>query len=80
MRPPARSRRGSPSSGATALVDALSLLSAGFAKPEPQDAAGATAAPKIDRDSARIDWRREAALGRPAGASLRSRAGRVGHP
>ena len=42
-------------------MDALSLLSAGFAKPEPQDAAGATLAPKIDRDSARIDWRREAA-------------------
>ena len=46
--------------GASALVDALSLLSAGFAKPEPQDAAGVTIAPKIDRDSARIDWRREA--------------------
>jgi methionyl-tRNA formyltransferase len=47
--------------GATALVDALSLLAAGFAKPEPQDPAAVTLAPKIDRDSARLDWRREAA-------------------
>ena len=46
--------------GATALVDALSLLAAGFAKAEPQEPAGVTIAPKIDRDSARIDWRREA--------------------
>jgi methionyl-tRNA formyltransferase len=46
--------------GATALVDALSLLAAGFAKPEPQDPAAVTLAPKIDRDSARLDWRREA--------------------
>jgi methionyl-tRNA formyltransferase len=47
--------------GATALVDALSLLAAGFAKPEPQDPAGVTLAPKIDRSSARLDWRRDAA-------------------
>jgi methionyl-tRNA formyltransferase len=47
--------------GASALVDALSLLSAGFAKPEPQDAARVTIAPKVDRDSARINWRHEAA-------------------
>ena len=46
--------------GATALLDALSLLTAGFAKPEPQDPAGATLAAKIDRDSARLDWGREA--------------------
>jgi methionyl-tRNA formyltransferase len=46
--------------GATALVDALSLLTGGFAKPEPQDSAAVTLAPKIDRDSARLDWRREA--------------------
>ena len=46
--------------GATALVDALSLLVAGFAKPERQDATRATFAPKIDRDSARLDWRRDA--------------------
>lgn len=47
--------------GATALVDALSLLAAGFAKPEQQDPAKVTLAPKIDRDSARLDWHREAA-------------------
>jgi len=47
--------------GATALVDALSLLAAGFVKPEPQNPAAMTLAPKIDRDSARLDWRRDAA-------------------
>jgi methionyl-tRNA formyltransferase len=47
--------------GATALVDALSLMTAGLAKPEPQDPAGVTFAPKIDRESARLDWRRDAA-------------------
>jgi methionyl-tRNA formyltransferase len=46
--------------GATALVDSLSLLAAGFVKPEPQDAAAATIAPKIDREGARLDWRRDA--------------------
>ena len=46
--------------GASALVDALSLVAAGFAKPEPQDLAAMTLAPKIDRDSARLDWHREA--------------------
>ncbi|MDQ3138309.1 MAG: methionyl-tRNA formyltransferase, partial [Gemmatimonadota bacterium] len=46
--------------GATALVDALSLMSAGFAQPEVQDAGGATIAPKIDREAARLDWRRDA--------------------
>jgi methionyl-tRNA formyltransferase len=47
--------------GAGALVDALSLLGSGLARAEPQDAARATFAPKIDRESARLDWRREAA-------------------
>jgi methionyl-tRNA formyltransferase len=47
--------------GATALVDALSLLTGGFARPAPQDPAGVTLAPKIDRDSARLEWRRDAA-------------------
>jgi methionyl-tRNA formyltransferase len=46
--------------GANALVDALSLLTGGFAKPEPQNPADVTLAPKIDRDSARLDWHREA--------------------
>ncbi len=48
--------------GATALVDALPLLAAGFAKPEAQDPAAATFAPKIDRESARLDWHHDAAL------------------
>ncbi|MEP6688462.1 MAG: methionyl-tRNA formyltransferase [Gemmatimonadales bacterium] len=48
--------------GASALVDALSLVAAGFAKPEPQDAAGVTLAPKIGRDTARLDWHRDAEL------------------
>jgi methionyl-tRNA formyltransferase len=47
--------------GAGALVDALSLLTGGFARPTPQDPTGVTLAPKIDRDSARIDWQRDAA-------------------
>jgi methionyl-tRNA formyltransferase len=47
--------------GATALVDALSLLAAGLATPEPQDPTAATLAPKIDRESARLDWRADAA-------------------
>jgi methionyl-tRNA formyltransferase len=47
--------------GATALVEALSLLSAGGGKPQPQDAAGVTYAPKITRDQARLDWSRDAA-------------------
>jgi methionyl-tRNA formyltransferase len=46
--------------GATALVEALSLVTAGLAQPEPQDSAGVTFAPKIDRESARLDWRRDA--------------------
>ena len=46
--------------GATALVEALSLVAAGFAQPEAQDAAGLTLAPKISRDSARLDWQRDA--------------------
>jgi methionyl-tRNA formyltransferase len=47
--------------GAAALVDALSLVAAGLARPEPQDGASATFAPKIDRDGARLDWHRDAA-------------------
>ena len=47
--------------GATALVDALSLLAAGYTRPEPQDERAMTLAPKIGRDSARLDWQRDAA-------------------
>ncbi len=46
--------------GAAALVEALSLLAAGAARPQPQDSAAATFAPKIERAAARIDWSRDA--------------------
>ncbi|MGH7581135.1 MAG: methionyl-tRNA formyltransferase [Gemmatimonadales bacterium] len=47
--------------GASALVEALALLSAGGAVAQAQDAAGASYAPKITRDQARLDWNRDAA-------------------
>jgi methionyl-tRNA formyltransferase len=49
--------------GATALVETLSLFSAGggVPLPQPQDPAGATYAPKITREMARLEWTREAA-------------------
>jgi methionyl-tRNA formyltransferase len=46
--------------GAIALVEALSLLTAGLARPAPQDHTRATYAPKLDRDMARMDWQRNA--------------------
>ena len=46
--------------GATALVEALSLVAAGAARPQAQQHALATFAPKVDRAAARIDWSREA--------------------
>jgi methionyl-tRNA formyltransferase len=46
--------------GATGLVEALSLLSAGLARPQPQDESRATYAPKIDKDMARLAWERDA--------------------
>jgi methionyl-tRNA formyltransferase len=48
--------------GATALVDALSLLSGGLARPQPQDHALATYAPKLDRELARLVWARDAGV------------------
>jgi methionyl-tRNA formyltransferase len=42
--------------GATALVEALSLISAGLERPQPQDEARATYAPKIDKEMARVSW------------------------
>ena len=42
--------------GALALVEALALVAAGQAKPERQDDAQATHAPKITRELARIRW------------------------
>ncbi len=47
--------------GSAALVEALSKLSAGTAAGQPQDAAAATYAPKISRETARLDWTRDAA-------------------
>ncbi|HEY7614496.1 MAG TPA: methionyl-tRNA formyltransferase [Gemmatimonadales bacterium] len=46
--------------GAAALVEALSLLSAGSVKPQPQDESRVTYAPKISREMARLDWSRDA--------------------
>ncbi len=42
--------------GANALIEALALFELGLAKPEPQDETRATFAPKITRESARLDW------------------------
>ena len=47
--------------GASALVEALALLAARAERPEPQDACAATYAPKISRETARLDWTRDAA-------------------
>lgn len=46
--------------GALTLLEALALLGAGKAKEIPQDDARATYAPKITRDSGRIDWKQSA--------------------
>ena len=46
--------------GALALVEAMTLVALGKAREEPQDDARATYAPKIERESARIDWTRAA--------------------
>ena len=46
--------------GALALVEALQIIELGEARWEPQDPAKATMAPKITRDTARIDWNRQA--------------------
>jgi methionyl-tRNA formyltransferase len=42
--------------GAEALVEALALLEAGQLAEEAQDHAKATYAPKLDRETARLDW------------------------
>lgn len=46
--------------GAAALVEALAMLAVGAIQEVGQDDAAATFAPKIDRDTARIDWSRPA--------------------
>ena len=43
--------------GANALLEALPMIEAGV-PPDPQDPAGVTLAPKVDRAMARIDWNR----------------------
>lgn len=43
--------------GALSLIEALTLMSIGEAKEIPQDDSRATYAPKINRESSRIDWR-----------------------
>ena len=43
--------------GALTLIEALTLISIGEAKETPQDDSRATFAPKINRESARINWR-----------------------
>jgi methionyl-tRNA formyltransferase len=47
--------------GGAALVEALSLISGGLARPQTQDDSRATFAPKIDREMARMVWERDAA-------------------
>lgn len=42
--------------GASALVEALAMLSVGASREQPQDDAQATYASKIEREDARIDW------------------------
>ena len=43
--------------GASALIEALTLLGIGGSKAEPQNDAEATYAPKVEREMARVDWR-----------------------
>ena len=46
--------------GAEALIEALALIGEGVADEQEQDHAAATFAPKIDRETAHIDWSRPA--------------------
>lgn len=46
--------------GALTLVEALTLISLGKVKEKAQDDSGATYAPKVTRDSSRIDWTKSA--------------------
>lgn len=46
--------------GAEALIEALALLEEGAAEEEEQDHSKATFAPKVNRNMARVDWRRPA--------------------
>ena len=55
--------------GAQALVEALAVMSAGVAEEVEQNHDDATFAPKIDRETARIDWSRS---GADVGAHVRA--------
>jgi len=46
--------------GAAALVETLSLMSAGLVRAQAQDESRATYAPKIDKEMARLAWERDA--------------------
>ncbi len=46
--------------GATGLIEALSLISGGLARAQPQDHSRATYAPKIERELAKLVWERDA--------------------
>src|SRR5215207_4161555 len=46
--------------GAVALIEALSLVSGGLARPQRQDHTRATYAPKIEKGMARLNWQRDA--------------------
>jgi methionyl-tRNA formyltransferase len=46
--------------GGVALIETLSLISGGLARPETQDHSRATFAPKVDREMARLVWERDA--------------------
>jgi len=47
--------------GAAALIESLTLLASDALAPHPQDSALATLAPKISRQTTRLDWSRDAA-------------------
>lgn len=46
--------------GAVAMLETLTMLEAGAAEEEEQDHEEATFAPKVDRETARIDWNQDA--------------------
>jgi methionyl-tRNA formyltransferase len=46
--------------GATGLIEALSLISGGLVRAQPQDHSRASYAPKIEREMARLVWQRDA--------------------
>ncbi len=47
--------------GAAALIETLTLIEGGEVQPVPQDHSLATYAPKVNRQTARLDWSRDAA-------------------